>query len=177
MTTTRNRTPTAILLLAALAAAVLLLAPPRSAEAQEPVRAVTLLAGPSQYDLGGTGTTPAVAARVDLPLTPLLLLEPGFTYLPYDNQFGPRIHHLLPEVQLQVQRPGGELRPYLGVGSGASFAVRPGDDDTDLTLSTAAGLRWLPTPGWVLRGEFRVRVIEPWVGTTGDWSLGVGRRF
>ena len=30
---------------------------------------------------------------------------------------------------------------------------------------------------WGVRGELRMRSIDPWVGTTADWGLGVTRRF
>lgn len=143
----------------------------------EPVPALTLLGGVSQYDLSGTGTTPFFAARVDVPLGRVVVLEPGITYLPYEEQFGVRTHHLLPEVQLQVQRPGDRFRPYLGVGVGFSRALRPGLDESELTASVAAGTRVLTLSGWLVRGELRVRAIDPWTGTTADWSLGVGHTF
>lgn len=150
---------------------------PWMAAAQESGRAVSVLAGPSQYDLSGTGTTPFGTVRLDLPVERRLVLEPAFTYMSYESQAGARTHHMLPEAQLQVTGAGTVFRPYLGVGLGASWATGAADDEFDLTLSTAAGLRVRMSSDWILRGELRVRAIDPWTGTTADWGLGIGRRF
>lgn len=148
-----------------------------ASELTEPVPALTFLGGVSQYDLSGTGTTPFFAARLDVPLGRVLVIEPGVAYLPYEEQFGARTRHLLPEVQLQVQRSRGVFRPYLGVGVGLSRAVRPGPDESDVTASVAAGTRVLRLGGWLIRAELRVRAIDPWTGTTADWALGLGHTF
>jgi len=140
-------------------------------------RAVALLAGVSQYDLSGTGTTPFGAVRFDLPVARAIILEPGLALLTYEPQFGERVTHVLPEVQLQVQRAASVFRPYLGAGMGASWAGRSGEDELDFTLAGSGGVRLVTQSAWVLRSELRVRVIDPWVGTTADWSLGVGRAF
>jgi hypothetical protein len=150
---------------------------PSMGAAQESGRAVSVLAGPSQYDLAGTGTTPFVALRLDLPVHRRLVLEPGFAYLSYESQGGARIHHVLPEAQLHVTGVGDAFRPYLGGGIGASWATSAADDEIDLTLSVATGLRVRAGSGWILRGELRVRAIDPWTGTTADWGVGVGKRF
>ena len=159
----------------ALACALAFAAPPGSAQQTE--RALALLAGPSQYDLAGTGTAPFVSARVTLPVARGLLVEPALAYLWYESQGGSRIHHLLPEAQLQIRRPGEVVRPYLGIGLGASWASRPAEDEVDLTLSAAGGVRVTVRYGWIVRGELRVRAIDPWTGTTADWGIGIGRAF
>jgi hypothetical protein len=149
-------------------------ASPATAPDHEPALAV--VAGVSQYDLSGTGTTAFGAVRLELPIGERLVVEPGLTYLPYESQGGRRTHHLLPEVQLQVQTRR-TIRPYLGVGVGSSWAVTPGRDFHDLTLSAATGVRVLTRSGWILGGELRVRTIDPWTGTTGDWGLRIARTF
>ena len=171
-----NRPGTALLLAAAIAAAPA----PGLSQAVPSVpaqRAVAVLAGVSQYDLSGTGTTPFGAVRFDLPVARAIIVEPGLTLLPYEPQFGERVTHILPEVQLQVQRAASVFRPYLGAGLGASWAVRSGEDEVDFTLAGSGGVRLVTQSAWVLRAELRVRVIDPWVGTTADWSIGFGRAF
>lgn len=150
---------------------------PSSGSAQQTDEAVSLLAGPSEYDLAGTGIAPFVAARLDLPVGRRFLVEPGVTYMWYECQGGDRIRHVLPEAQLQIRHPGEVFRPYLGIGAGASWAVMPTEDEVDLTISAAGGVRVRVGSGWILRGELRVRVIDPWTSTTADWGLGVGRTF
>ncbi|HUF75024.1 MAG TPA: hypothetical protein VMM35_02040 [Longimicrobiales bacterium] len=158
-----------------LALAGALVAAPLPTAAQAAAPAPSVRAGTSQYDLAGTGTAPFVALGVDIPVVRRLLLEPGIAYLPYESQAGARTHHLLPEIQLQWTGTGRGLRPYLGAGLGASWAIRPGEDRFDPTLSTAAGLRVATDSGWIVRGELRVRAIDPWTGTSADWGIGVGR--
>lgn len=167
----------ALPVLAELTVLAILTVLPAPAAAQQPERALMVIAGPSQYDLGGTGTAPFGAVRLALPLGRTFVFEPGLTYLSYTSQFDPRIHHILPEAQLQAQLPGETFRPYLGAGLGASLAVSEGDEVMDLTLSGAAGVRVLLGSGWMLGGELRVRVIDPWTGTTADWGFGLGRRL
>lgn len=164
-------------LVAFMVAAGLLAVAPLPGTAQQAQTAVSFLSGPSQYDLSGTGTTQFLSVRLDVPLTSALLVEPGLTYLPYEAQSGARTHHVLPEIQLQLQAPGETFRPYLGAGFGGSWARRSGEGYWDGTLSGAGGLRVMTGSRWMLRGELRVRVIDPWAGTTADWSLGAGYRF
>jgi hypothetical protein len=150
---------------------------PVAGVAQSSGRAVSVLAGPSQYDLAGTGTTAFVALRIDLPVDRRLVVEPAVTYLAYESQGGARTHHVLPEAQLQVTGAGEVVRPYLGAGLGASWVSRGADDELGLSLSAAGGVRVRTSSSWILRGELRVRAIDPWVGTTADWAVGIGRRF
>lgn len=158
-------------------AAFLLFGSPAIVDAQDPERALSVLAGPTEYDLSGTGWAPFMAVRLQWPLTPGLLVEPGLTHLSYRAQFDDRIHHVLPEVQLQAQVPGRVLRPYIGAGFGASWELTSGRNFFDPTLSGAAGLRAWVGPRWQLTGELRVRSIDPWTATTADWGLGIGWRF
>ena len=153
-----------------------LLAPAFTA-AQE-ARPVTLglAAGPSSYDLSGTGTSFAVAGQVAWEPLPALVLEPGVTFFSYEPQFEDRVSYLFPELSVQVQLPNGRVRPFLGVGGGGGFVVS-GPGETAGTLHAVGGIRVQLDPKWSARGELRVRSVDPWVGNTADIMFGVGRRL
>jgi hypothetical protein len=158
-------------------AAALAVPVPGPLGAQAPERTVGVLAGFSHYDLARTGTAPVAALRVGLPVGGPFLVEPGIGYLTYDGRSRGRVHHLLPEVQLRVARPGRRLTPYLGLGAGVSVEGRPGPAVTELTVSGATGVMVRLGGGVHLVAELRMRAIDPWAGRTVDWGLGLARRF
>ena len=173
----RRLSPTAILGIVAS----LVLALPTAGASQES-GSVGLLGGVSQFDLSGTGTVPSVSFRGNTSLDRALLGEVAFTYLAYTSQGDRQVNHLLPELQAHLQWPREGLRPYLGVGGGLSHAWADlggaGDaSETDLTVSVAGGVRIPIGTHWVVQAELRVRSIDPWVGTTGDWGIGLAGRF
>ena len=84
--------------------------------------AAGLVAGVSQFDLSGTGTTALVGARLETELQRWLVAEGALGYFRPQEQFPERSTYAIPEVQLQVQYPGRVVRPYLGVGGGYVFA-------------------------------------------------------
>jgi hypothetical protein len=150
---------------------------PAERRPSEPRRpAVALLAGPSPYDLAGTGTGFAAALRFDFPSGRLLVFEPGIGFFRYENQSGDRITYLLPELSVQIQVPSGAVRPYVGGGIGFSEFLS-GRGSTFVTLHAATGLRVDLGADWGLRGEWRLRSIDPFTGNTSDLLLGVSRRF
>jgi hypothetical protein len=138
--------------------------------------AIAFLGGPSSYDLAGTGTAGFGAVRFDLPSGRALVFEPGLTVFRYSTSAGERITYLLPELGVQVQVPGGPVRPYVGGGLGFSEFLS-GRGQSDLTLHAAAGLRADVGAGWGLRGEVRVRSIDPFAGSTADFGVGLSRRL
>lgn len=148
-----------------------------AAQTQPSGTTVAVVAGPFQYDLSGTGTSVFGAARVEIPLARYVLLEPGLTFARYDAQFGSAVSLFFPEVQIQLGGTGGQLNPYLGAGVGPAFAFSNGASDTELALSAAAGIRVRVTSTWGARGELRVRAIDPFVGTTAEWGIGISRRL
>ena len=156
--------------------AAILLSLPLAAAGQEPDRWVSLMGGASWYDLDARGSGTMAAARVDLPVTPALRLEPGLGYLGYREESGERVHQLLPEFQLQLHLLGERFRPYLGGGLGASWERGPEGDLSEITVSGGAGLRVLLTPDWRLSGEARFRGVGPWGGSMTDVVIGVGGR-
>src|SRR5918992_1360822 len=76
-----------------------------------------------------------------LPLTGWLVIEPGFGYMKYPSQGGSRTSLWFPEVQLQAELPLRAVRPYLGIGAGAALISAEGQRATELTFSSAAGVR------------------------------------
>jgi hypothetical protein len=144
---------------------------------ERPRYAAALLAGVSQFDLSGTGTTGIVGARVEAEVRRWLVAEGALGFFRPVEQFGGRSRYTIPEAQLQVQFPGRAVRPYLGAGGGYVFAS--GGRGTQGTASGAAGLR-LALPGAPIdaRGELRVRGIgRSFTGSTAEWTLGLGYRF
>jgi hypothetical protein len=142
-------------------------------------RVLALVAGPAEYDLAGTGRSWTAAARLGIPLTSALVLEPGLGFFTYSSQFsGDRVSFFLPEVTLQLQYPGQRVQPYLGVGAGAALMIEGYDQSLgsfgplwgDLDLSAepriepsahaAVGLRAVVGQNWGVLGEARVRNIS-----------------
>jgi hypothetical protein len=162
------------------AAALGLIVLPTNAAAQRAMNtmpAVLFSGGLSQYDLQGVGTSGVVAVRAQLPVTRRLVSEAAIVYMAFDNQFGPRTRQFMPEAQLQADLLTGGVRPYLGVGAGLSHARLAGFSTTELTVSTAGGMRVDLGSRWIAAGELRIRAIDPWAGSTADWTVSVGHRF
>ncbi|HKU62347.1 MAG TPA: hypothetical protein VJQ44_14070 [Gemmatimonadales bacterium] len=136
----------------------------------------SVAAGPSVFDLSGTGTSFAVAAQGAWEVLPALVVEPGLTFFSYEAQFADRVSYLFPELSIQVQLPNARFQPFLGVGGGGGFVIA-GEGQTAGTLHAAGGVRVRVDPRWSLRGELRVRSVDPFVGNTADFMFGVGRRL
>lgn len=135
---------------------------------------VSVLVGPSPYDLAGTGTGLAVNAGLAWrPLARVLVIEPGVGFFTYRPQLAAdRVGFLMPEISVQAEARLGAVRPYVGGGTGAAWRISGGSSRWDWTLHALAGLRVDLTPDWGLRGEMRLRSIDPWAANTVD--LGVG---
>jgi hypothetical protein len=136
--------------------------------------ALGLAAGPSPYDLYGTGTGTSAAAFLTWRPARGLVVEPGLTVFRYRSQFGPRTSLLLPEVSAQGELVLGSFRPFIGGGGGVSFGLE-GDGQTALTLHAVGGARFDLSETWSLLGEMRVRAVEPWTGNTTDILFGISR--
>ena len=136
-----------------------------------------LILGPSPYDLSGTGTGFAVNAGIAVPvLRQVLILEPSLGIFTYSSQFGNRTHWLFPELSLQAQARLGGVRPYLGGGMGAGTAGLSGPARWQITLHGVAGMRVHLGGRWGVRGEMRLRSVDPFHGNTVDLGIGVTRR-
>jgi len=73
-------------------------------------------------------------------------------------------------------RPVRALPVHLAAGVGYSIGVE-GDPAEDFVLYGAIGADIEDRGGWAIRPEFRLRVIDPWAGTMGEFTLGMRRRF
>lgn len=145
---------------------------PRDAAAQV---SVTAYGGAAGYDLSGTGTSAVLGARVGLPLGAGLEAEVAAGYFWYESQARRDLGMLLPEVG--IRWTASQRVPfYLGVGAGHTLGVK-GEQEDDPTLFAALGIDLPLAPGWAIRPEMRVRAVDPWVGTIGDFTLGVRYRF
>ena len=138
----------------------------------------SFMAGPSSYDLSGTGTSFAAAIHMAWQVTPVVMLEPGITYFRYLEPYHPI---LFPEVSAQIGVPGGPVRPYLGAGVG--LTIVPGETvigenaSTHRSLHAVAGLRVSAGQGWGIRGELRVRSPQQWGAVTSDVMFGITKRL
>ncbi len=153
-------------------------AQPPSAPAPAPWRyGASLVAGVSQYDLSGTGTTAVLGMRLDAELRRWLVAEAALGFFRPEEQVGERTRYTLPEAQLQVQWPGRVVRPYLGAGGG--YLLADGARGGRGTASAAGGARIaLPGPRFDARGELRVRGVgSGFSGAAAEWVVGLGYRF
>jgi hypothetical protein len=135
-----------------------------------------LLAGPSPYDLSGSGTGLIVSLGLAFrPAARLLVLEPALGYFTLKNDFGQRSHWFFPELSLQAEARLGGFRPYLGGGGGAGIDARVGSDRWVGTLHVAGGLRLRIGRSWGGRAELRLRAVPPFRGHTLDFGFGLVR--
>lgn len=137
---------------------------------------VALLAGPSPYDLSGTGTGFAMKAGFARRLgTGVFVIEPSLGYFRYTDQGQVDRTWLLPEVGVQVRPTGGAVRPFVGIGAGLGFESGSVRSRTEPTLHVLAGLMVPVAGGWSARGEMRLRSVSPWSGNMADIGFGVSR--
>ncbi len=144
-------------------------------DTERPRSALSLIGGISHIDEGADGNAFTGGLRFDVPVARFLIVEPGITFLSYRSLTGGRIEYLLPEVSIQAQLPVGPVRPYAGVGAGFTEYLS-GRGLTYGTLHLAGGVRIL-MGDWGVRGEARVRSIDPFRQTAVDLTAGVMRRF
>lgn len=151
---------------------------PLTAHAQDYPRVeAAFVVAPSEYDLSGVGWTSVYALRLPIGTTSWFTVEPGMTYFSYEGQSSQDIWYINPEVQAQLTPFQGRVRPYLGAGVGVARGSSEGRSEWDATLSGALGLRAGLAGPWSALGEVRVRTIDPWTGTLGEFGLGLARRF
>ncbi|MHB1329000.1 MAG: porin family protein [Gemmatimonadales bacterium] len=173
--------PTRLLLAALLAAGLTSPLPAQNRwgrteyDSERPRSALSLIGGISNIDEGADGNALTGGIRFDVPVGRFMIVEPGVTFLSYRSPAGGRIEYLLPEVSFQAQLPVGPIRPYAGIGAGFTEYLS-GRGFTYGTLHAAGGVRVL-MGDWGLRGEVRVRAIDPFRQTTVDLTAGVMRRF
>jgi hypothetical protein len=156
-------------LLAALPAAAL-------AQGDGPTSEAGVMIGPTRYDLAGTGTGFSLHAGFTFPLSRrTVLIEPGLGILAYSDASGKRSSWMFPELTVQVQRHLGRVRPYLGAGIGTGTRGLSGVARWKFTMMGLGGARVHLAGRWGVRGEIRLRSVDPWIGHTADVSLGFTR--
>ena len=143
---------------------------------------LTLSAGAFQYGRAGPGTAPVLAARGELPLSHVFLVEGGLAAARPEARRAGLTSLLVPEAQLQAQLSAGPwIAPYLGAGVGATLGRAANSalrTDRDLTLSAATGVRYWISEDRGLRAELRVRRVGPELGgTAAEWTLGSSWRL
>jgi len=150
---------------------------PQVSDDDEPTRsAVSFMAGPSSYDLAGTGTGFAGTVRFDAPSGRVLIFEPGVTFFHYTGEFGNGITYVIPELSIQIQAPVRNVRPYIGAGAGFTEFLS-GRGSTLAALHLTGGVRIDAGPTWGGRGEIRLRSIDPFKGNTTDLLVGLMHRI
>jgi hypothetical protein len=164
-------------LLGAVAVALPGLVVGQSSESSRPDRStwLSLMVGPAPYDIGRTGTGVAAALRFEFPSGKIWVVEPAVGVLRYTSRLGDKITYFLPEVSLQVQPFSRNVRPYLGAGGGIAEYLS-GRGTTFGTLHGTAGVR-IRFGQWGIRGEARIRTIDPFAQTTTELTVGVSKRI
>ncbi len=161
--------------LLALAATLAAMTSPAQAQGRNQL---SLSGGPAPYDLSGTGTAHGAMAGFSWrPLSRILVVEPGVSLLTEGIEGEPRSWWAFPEVSVQAEASLGRARPYLGAGTGAAYETRAGLSWWEWTLHGAAGLRLDLNDRWGMRGELRLRGVDPWGGSVAAFGLGVTRRL
>jgi hypothetical protein len=135
------------------------------------------LAGPSTYDLSGTGTGFATALELSWRPVSGLVIEPGMTYFTYESQFSQRIHYLMNELSVQGELPRGRVHPFLGGGAGFGRVLDESENELEFTLHAVGGLRVDLSQSWGARAELRVRSVRPWTGNTADILFGLSGKL
>lgn len=136
---------------------------------------LTVAAGPAQYDLSGTGWSGTAGVQIERDIGSALRFEAGSGLFWYSTQGDEGVVMLLPEIALALQAPD-PLPIFISAGLGHSFAVS-GRQSDELTLLAALGLSFESPGGWLVRPEIRLRIIDPWVGGVGGYTLGIGKRI
>ena len=162
---------------APLVGVLLLLAavPGVQAQREGPSSEAGVMVGASRYHFPGddTGTGPALTLGVTIPLDRrTLFLEPSLGFLRFTTEFGHRSSWMFPELSLQAQSHLGALRPYLGAGIGTGTTGLSGPAHWKFTMVAMGGARVHLAGRWGVRGEVRLRSVDPWNGRTADFNLG-----
>jgi hypothetical protein len=165
---------------------LLLAAVPSGVQAQREGPAVEygVMVGASRYDLTGassgassgtgfTGTGFSMKAAITIPVVRRrVFLEPSLGFLSSSTAFGHHSSWMFPELTVQVQQVMGGISPYLGAGLGTGTAGLSGPAHWKFTLLGLGGVRVHLTGRWGVRGEVRLRSVDPWNGHTVDFGAG-----
>jgi hypothetical protein len=136
--------------------------------------------GVSQYDLSGTGTAPAFAARAAWDWRRNFVLEAGASITRTNLSDGlPML--VIPDAQIQAQARIGNWRPYVGVGAGVAIGTSSGVAggwSTEPVASASGGVRVWFRRWLAARAELRVHGIGTgFEGATAEWTGGLQWRL
>jgi hypothetical protein len=138
-------------------------------------RALALQAGRWYADVNGM-IVGAVRAELPLGRRGRWLFVPGLIYSHYTlGSPVPALDVFLPEAQVQLQLGLGQMRPYVGIGSGLALVNMM--NTVDPVFSLAGGLRWDLTGQWGARVEVDSRAFGPFSAGSVGWSVGLARHF
>jgi hypothetical protein len=116
----------------------------------------------------------AAAARFDLGIGSVLVIEPGVTVLRLANRlwFGPpKETHRVFELSLQAQaRIAPRVYPFIGAGAG----IPTDSEDLPVAFHGVVGVRAWANSHFGVRAEFRARDATP---LQGDLTAGLSHRF
>ena len=149
-----------------------LVAVPNGAEGQT---RVTMSGGLAEYDLSGTGWSGMAGLHVERSALPWLRVEAGSGLFWYETQGNEKVTMLLPEVGVAIQL-AGPLPVYFRSGIGRSLVVA-GEQFDETTLYGALGLSFAANERWRVRPEVNVRIVDPFVGGIGGFTVGLTRSF
>ncbi len=150
-------------------------APEAQAQRDGPSSEGAVLVGATPYRFTGndTGTGPSLTVGITIPLDRrTIFLEPSLGFLRITTAFGHRSSYMFPELTVQAQEHIGGLRPYLGVGLGTATAGLSGPAHWKFTMVAMGGARVHLAGRWGVRGEVRLRSVDPFSGRTADFNLG-----
>lgn len=149
-----------------------------TAQAQRENTEICFSAGPSFYDLSGTGTGIELDTGFSLrPTSRILVIEPSVAFFTYERDGGERSRWLFYEVSFQAEGRAGRFRPYAGAGFGGGLETVGSDRQSDFVVHLAGGTRIDFGDGYLARVELRLRGIDPWNGSTAFLGFGFGWRF
>jgi hypothetical protein len=133
-------------------------------------------AGPSSYDLAGTGTGFVAHSRFSLRVGSSAALQGTFGYLRYVADLEESTHYLLPEVSIVLAPRIDNVELFTGTGAGWALFLN-GRGESDFTLHSLVGIRVWVSGSLGTTFELRVRSIDPFVGNTTDITLGFDYRW
>ena len=145
------------------------------AAGQETVAHLGVAAGPTNYDLNGTGGSAVISARLDFIVEPWLVLQQSFSYFNYQPPTISRTHIVFSDTQAQFQIPGS-IRPFIGIGAGGASDIGR-HIGQQFTLSASAGARVSVRRAWSAAAEFRFRSVNPFSSSTRDWLIGISKEI
>jgi opacity protein-like surface antigen len=156
----------------------LIVAAPHPAQAQAPAAQHSLTAGLGvfNYDLSGTGNDAGVFGRGTMALTRGLAVEGNLLLGWPEQQFGAsRI--TAADAHLQYHWRLGRVRPFAGGGLGFLLTRSDVVSKNQFTLSAAAGARVDLSDRWSVLGEFRLRGVDEFAGSTAELLGGLSYRL